>query len=219
MAVSARDSTQVGLRHRVGRPGVLACLVGAWLVACIAGTGLLWRYANAAGERSLPPARLPESLGLARGPGDWALLVFLHPQCACSRATLTELGKLVHFAGARLVTRVYIWAPREAPEGFVQSELWGRSRALPGVEVLADVDGQVARELGAVTSGHVVLYAPDGTERFSGGITSARGHEGDSPGGLALRALVSSGEAERSESPVFGCALRTPSQVTGASPR
>ncbi|WP_176605777.1 RedB protein [Myxococcus fulvus] len=203
----------------MGRPGVLACLVGAWLVACIAGVSLLWRYASDAGERAVPPARLPESLGMPRGASDWSLLVFLHPQCTCSRATLTELGKLVHFAEARLATRVYIWAPREAPEGFVQSELWERSRALPGVEVLADVDGKVARELGALTSGHVVLYAPDGTERFSGGITSARGHEGDSPGGLALRALLSSGEAERSASPVFGCALKTPSQVTGASPR
>ncbi|MCP3061810.1 RedB protein [Myxococcus sp. K38C18041901] len=207
------------MKHREGRPGVLAGLVGVWLVACVLGTGLLWRYASAAGERAAPPGKLPESLGLERGASDWALLIFLHPQCACSRATLTELGKLVHFAGARLATRVYIWAPREASEGFVQSELWERSRALPGVEVLADVDGKVARELGALTSGHVVLYAPDGTERFSGGITAARGHEGDSPGGLALRALLSSGEAERSASPVFGCALNTPSQVTGVSPR
>ncbi|RKH64375.1 RedB protein [Corallococcus aberystwythensis] len=145
-----------------------------------------------------------------RAPGAWTLLVFLHPQCPCSRATLAELAKLLDREGERLATRVFVWAPRQAPPGFERSELWTRAGALPGVEVVADVDGAVARELGARTSGQVVLFSPDGVERFSGGITPARGHEGDSTGADAIRGLLRAQASRSFTAPVFGCALQTP---------
>ncbi|RKH12253.1 RedB protein [Corallococcus sp. CA053C] len=208
-------SRDEGLKHTALRRRALPWLIGLWVVASALGSGWVWSHANAAGAGATPPSRLPAALAPLRGPGVWSLLVFLHPQCACSRATLAELAKLTEHAGARLATRVFVWAPREAPPGFVQSELWTRARDLPGVEVVLDVDGQAAREVGARTSGQVVLFAPDGVERFSGGITPARGHEGDSTGSLAIRALVDAEAPRASASPVFGCALETPPPVSG----
>ncbi|RKH49593.1 hypothetical protein D7V93_31655 [Corallococcus llansteffanensis] len=187
-------------------------------MASALGTGWVWSHASAAGAGATPPSRLPPALAPVRGPGAWSLLVFLHPQCACSRATLAELAKLTEHAGGRLATRVFLWAPRQAPPGFVHSELETRARALPGVEVVVDVDGQAAREVGARTSGQVVLFAPDGVERFSGGITPARGHEGDSTGSLAIRALVDAEAPGASASSVFGCALETPTPASGEPP-
>ncbi|RKH34648.1 hypothetical protein D7Y13_12755 [Corallococcus praedator] len=196
----------------------LPWFVGLWLAASALGTGLMWSHASAAGPAATPPSHLPELLAPVRGPGAWSLLVFLHPQCPCSRATLTELGKLTAHAGGRLATRVFVWAPSEAPPDFVRSELWTRAQALPGVEVVADVDGKAARELGARTSGQVVLFSPEGEERFSGGITPARGHEGDSAGSLAIRALVGSQVPGSPAAPVFGCALETPPRPSGETP-
>lgn len=211
----ARVSRDAGLKHAALRRRALPWLIGAWVVASALGSAWVGSQASVAGAGATPPSRLPPALAPARGPGAWALLVFLHPRCACSRATLAELAKLTAHAGGRLATRVFVWAPREAPADFVRSELWTRARAVPGVEVVLDVDGQAAREVGARTSGQVVLFAPDGVERFSGGITPARGHEGDSAGNLAIRALVDSQAPEDSASPVFGCALETPMPASG----
>ncbi|RYZ41042.1 MAG: RedB protein [Myxococcaceae bacterium] len=196
----------------------LPWLVALWLLASALGSGLLWSHASTAGPSATPPSRLPEALAPVRRPGTWSLLVFLHPQCPCSRATLAELAKLTAHAGRRLATRVFIWAPRQAPPDFVRSELWTRAQALSGVEVVADVDGQAARAMGARTSGQVVLFSPEGIERFSGGITPARGHEGDSEGNRTLRALVDTQAPGSPVAPVFGCALETPPRPTGETP-
>ncbi|WP_147446780.1 RedB protein [Corallococcus sp. CA047B] len=214
----ARVSRDEGLKQFALRRVALPWFVGLWLAASALGTGLMWSHASAAGPAATPPSRLPELLAPVRGPGAWSLLVFLHPQCPCSRATLTELAKLTAHAGGRLATRVFVWAPSEAPPDFVRSELWTRAQALPGVEVVADVDGTAARELGARTSGQVVLFSPEGEERFSGGITPARGHEGDSAGSLAIRALVGSQAPGSPAAPVFGCALETPPRPSGETP-
>ncbi|RKG70447.1 RedB protein [Corallococcus sp. CA054B] len=209
----ARASLEEGLKHSALWRRALPWLVGGWLVTSVLGLGLVWSYANAEGPAATPPGRLPERF--ARAPGVWTLLVFVHPRCPCSRATLAELAKLLDRHGARLSTHVFVWAPREAPPGFERSELWTRAAALPGAEVVADVDGQVARELGARTSGQLVLFSPDGVERFAGGITPTRGHEGDSAGGGAIRELLDSELSSTATAPVFGCALETPLASAG----
>jgi hypothetical protein len=52
-----------------------------------------------------------------------------------------------------------------------------------------------------------VLYDARGRLLFSGGLTSARGHEGDSFGLRRIRSLLLTGEADRRDAPVFGCSL------------
>ena len=44
---------------------------------------------------------------------------------------------------------------------------------------------------------------------FSGGLTSSRGHEGDSFGVRRIASLLTTGTADRRDSPVFGCALHS----------
>jgi hypothetical protein len=73
-----------------------------------------------------------------------------------------------------------------------------------------DHDGVEARRFGAATSGQVILYDARGTLLFSGGITPARGHSGDSTGRDAILALLIDGSSEASETPVFGCSLFDP---------
>jgi hypothetical protein len=59
-----------------------------------------------------------------------------------------------------------------------------------------------------------MVYAPGGELRFSGGITSARGHMGGNEQQdrllAALAAAAPTSTAPRTAGPVFGCPLEDP---------
>jgi hypothetical protein len=97
--------------------------------------------------------------------------------------------------------------PARVADGWEQTDLWRTAAALPGVTVVRDVDGRAAREFGAATSGQTLLYDTDGVLLFSGGITAARAHAGDSLGRQSLVALLNREPAQRSGTSVFGCKL------------
>jgi hypothetical protein len=88
--------------------------------------------------------------------------------------------------------------------------LWDAATAIPDVTAVRDEDGREAGLFHAETSGQTFLYAPDGRLLFSGGTTGARGHAGDNAGRATLLALLTSGTAARSATPVFGCSLFAP---------
>ena len=78
---------------------------------------------------------------------------------------------------------------------------------IPGVELRVDLGGKEATLFNAKTSGQVFLYDASGALRFDGGITPARGHEGDSDGKAAVLAVLAGGGPERTSTAVFGCEL------------
>lgn len=86
---------------------------------------------------------------------------------------------------------------------------------IPGVTVYADPTGDEMRRFGASVSGELLLYDAAGGLQFQGGITPARGHEGESVGALAVKDWVQQGRAECSNSLVFGCQL---SSLEGLTP-
>src|SRR5262249_57501676 len=88
-----------------------------------------------------------------------------------------------------------------------KTDLWSSAERIPGVSVALDAGGAEAKRFGAETSGAVVLYDPAGRLVFHGGITAARGHEGDSFGQQRIAAFLSGARADRADAPVFGCAL------------
>jgi hypothetical protein len=107
----------------------------------------------------------------------------------------------------RLDARVLFWTPREAPAEWNAGDLWTSAARIPGVTVLRDPEGAEASRFAVATSGAVVLYDPAGRLLFRGGITAARGHEGDSFGQERIASLLTTGAADRADAPVFGCAL------------
>jgi hypothetical protein len=78
--------------------------------------------------------------------------------------------------------------------------------AISNVDLRVDDGGAIARSFGALTSGEVLLYDARGALRFAGGITAARGHEGDSEGRDALEASIR-GATGQARAAVFGCSL------------
>ena len=107
----------------------------------------------------------------------------------------------------RVRMHVLFYADPELGSEWTRSDLWRQAHSIPGVEVASDPLGATAALFGARTSGQVFLFGPDGRLLFEGGITAARGHEGDNAGARAVRDLVLEGSARIEQSPVFGCAL------------
>lgn len=198
-------------------PSTLAISLGvvAWLVAVAAGVVTLWRYDATAGIPATAPARWPAASTLARTAGRATLVVALHPHCPCSRATLGELALLMPQVHDRARVHALVLTPADLPASWSQTDVRASVAAIPGVSVHDDVDGREALRFGAATSGQVLLYDPDGALVFNGGITPARGHRGANVGRGALEALLH-GTGTVAHTPVFGCALRSPSEEGGA---
>ncbi len=102
--------------------------------------------------------------------------------------------------------RVLFAAPSGGGKDWTRADLWDQAAAIPGVQMLLDPDGLLAHRFGAATSGQVLLYSADGRLLFQGGITAARGHEGDNNGSVAILALIAQRDMARAQmqTPVFG---------------
>ncbi len=85
--------------------------------------------------------------------------------------------------------------------------LWDAAERIPEVKVVADVEGQIAKRFGAETSGTAALYNESGRLIFFGGITGARGHEGDNAGEHALQRLLQGQSSSYARPNVYGCSI------------
>ena len=175
-----------------------------WTIAMVSGFVLISRYEGTAGATATPPARLTDGMTTD---GSKVLIMLAHPQCPCTRASLSELERILAQCGQDVQVHIYFLKPSSVPSDWGRSDLWDRARALPNVQVHHDHEGQKARELGARTSGQVMVFAGDGRLLFSGGITAGRGHEGDNPGRQAVQAVLRGEATLLTKFPVYGCPL------------
>ena len=135
------------------------------------------------------------------------LILFLHPRCPCSSATLDDLDRLLAETQNKLSAIIVFTIPKGEPAGWEQGDLWKSAARMTDVRVLRDQDGLEARRFGVIGSGHALLYGTSGRLLFSGGITPSRGHEGDNAGSDAIVSFVLNGRALINHTPVFGCSL------------
>jgi hypothetical protein len=165
-------------------------------------------YANTPGVSGSPSAQWPSDSTLPALQNRPRLLVFAHPQCPCSRATVSELAVILAKCEGKADAYVLFLSPRSQTRQWVRSTLWRDAEAIPGVHAMEDIQGREALRFGAATSGQTLLYDASGRLLFSGGITPARGHAGDNDGSDALLELLSGGSGRHHQTPVFGCSLR-----------
>jgi len=178
----------------------------AWLTVTLSGTWLMLAYANAPGAPGTAPAQWPAASGVPHSPARPTIVMFVHPHCPCSRASVGELALLMAHEGEKADARVIFLIPAGLDSDWVKTDLWTAAAAIPGVTVERDSEGRHARTFGSATSGDTLLYDGAGQLLFHGGITGARGHSGDNAGRSAIEALLR-GESIRMATPVFGCAL------------
>ena len=191
---------------------LLACAVPAWLMLALFALGWTEKIDARAGRAAHPPTRLGKLALAALDPKKPTLIMLVHPQCPCSRASLTELSRLAALCPSKANLSVLFLRPAGFPESFAETDLRRQAQAIPGALVATDDNGDAARRFGAATSGETLLYASDGRLLFHGGLTGSRGHEGDNAGLSAVLAWLH-GASGSSQAPVYGCPMtadRTP---------
>jgi hypothetical protein len=178
-----------------------------WMISVVAGLSIVWAYDNTPGQAGDSPAQWPAESRLARANDRPTLILFAHPQCSCTRASLGEFAEILARAAHPPATYVVFLKPVGFGLDWEKTDLWRTASRLPGVTVIRDDEGVEATRFGVVTSGQTVLYDATGAMVFSGGITGARAHAGDNAGRASIVALLNQGAADVSLTSVFGCAL------------
>ena len=178
-----------------------------WLAAIGAGTLYLVRYANTSGKSAFPPTKWPSESRVIRNPPAATLILFGHPNCPCSTASVGELNEIMAKISRRIQVHVAFVVPKGADASWRQTSLWEDAQLIPGVRTVLDEDGVEAKRFNAKTSGQVVLYDENGELVFTGGITGSRGHFGDNVGKTAVVSFGNGKKLSVNTTPVFGCSL------------
>jgi hypothetical protein len=186
----------------------------AWLCTLGVGEWCLVDYEVSPGKAAVPMPAWPTGSRLSRTPGVFNLLVFAHPRCPCTRATIAELAIVMARCSERIRARVVFFKPAQAIDEWAETDLRRTAATIPGVTICCDEAGIEAMRFGARTSGQVFLYDRQGRLRFQGGITSARGHAGENRGRQAICSIVLEGAKGDADSCVFGCSLQDPCPTT-----
>ena len=131
------------------------------------------------------------------------LIMFLHPGCSCSKASVAELSRLMSEA-KDLTAQIVVMKSPKLEKLFHENALINQAKLIPRTKIIYDHDGKEAALFGAETSGLTHLYDSRSNLLFAGGLTMARGHEGESVGKKAILSLVK-GEKAETKSLVFGC--------------
>ena len=178
-----------------------------WLLA--AGIGFVWilNYQSTSGAAGIAPEHWPTGTQITLDSQRDTLVMFAHPQCPCTRASMEELNRLLARTEGKVVVQVFFFKPDKFSGDWVHSDLWKSAAAIPGVVVREDPNGAQARLFGAETSGDVLLYDTHGRLLFNGGITGSRGHAGDNAGENTIIARLQGQEASLKQTPVYGCSL------------
>jgi hypothetical protein len=182
------------------------CALAVWGAVIAAGCLALAAYTNSPGARGRSLADWPQNCVIPLDGSHPTLLIFLHPLCPCSSASIDELKEIVGRAGDRVRLHAVVLCTdslQRAGAGKIERSL----ADVPGARIWPDEGGDLARRFGVLTSGHVLLYNPKGRLTFSGGITPARAHRGDNFGRSAILAAILGDRSDRGSAPVFGCPL------------
>jgi len=179
--------------------------ITVWLGCIAAHFCALQHYSAKEGAAHTP--RDPDEFFAAHRQPDRPLLVMaVHPRCPCSDASLAELGDLLARSGGKCDALLVQYHPADQTSGWLADSAPQRLGGVR-VEVLLDVGGKIASALGAATSGHIVFADAQGKIRFTGGLTTSRGHRGRAPAQDAILKLLSGSKTDACSAPVYGCAL------------
>ena len=178
-----------------------------WLVLLGIGFGLLNVYQHTPGPSGEADKGWPVESGIKTTDDHATLIMFLHPYCPCSSASLKELNNITTSCGSAVCAHVVFVLPETSEKDWKDSDLFAAAIESPDLKVVIDKKGDERRIFDAQTSGQVVVYNASGNLVFSGGITASRGHEGDNVGRNAIEEILNGSRPGIAETPVYGCAL------------
>jgi hypothetical protein len=177
-----------------------------WVGTVAASYRVIQRFETTPGRAAAAPKSWPAESSLARNHDAPTLVMLVHPQCSCTRASLAELQAVIEKSPRTLLTYVVVYRPRQEKPGWEQTDVYTAATRLRGARVIVDEDGREAKHFGTFTSGQTFLYDAAGTLRFEGGITMLRGHAGLNSGRADV-IRIANGESGKGSHPVFGCSI------------
>jgi hypothetical protein len=186
---------------------ITALFVVSWMIAVSFGVAALLDYSNKPGRIGAVPKAWPADSQLRLSTSGHTLVMLAHPRCPCTRASISELAKIIGHVRGKVRAYVVFLKPKSSGGEWEDTDLRRDVGEIPGVSILTDIDGEEASRFGAETSGHTLLFDSDGRLLFSGGITDSRGHSGDNAGESAILALINNRSGVPESTSVFGCAL------------
>jgi hypothetical protein len=184
-----------------------------WLAAVSLGLRTVAKYENAPGKAGTVPEWWPAASRVPRAGDRATLVMFAHPHCPCTRASMAELAQIMAQVQGKVSAHVLFLKPENSGSDWDDTDLRRSAAQIPDVAVATDVDGTEARRFGAETSGHTLLFDVDGRRLFDGGITASRGHAGDNIGHSAIVSLVNKHTTGCAQAHVYGCSLVDPKQM------
>jgi hypothetical protein len=188
-----------------------------WLTSVAYGVHFMVNYERTPGRTGAIPVAWPAGSTIERATDRSTLLLFAHPRCPCTRATMAELAQLVAHTQGKLRAYVIFFQPPDSGAEWTDTDLRQSATAIPGVTVLTDPSGGEARRFGAETSGHALLFGADGKLLFNGGITASRGHAGENAGESAIVSIVNHHGTPQDKTMVFGCSFAARNENMPAS--
>lgn len=181
-----------------------------WGAAVGIGMQRIWAYETTAGSALPSPRQWPGSELVSLQPGKATLIMFVHPRCTCTAASLAEMQTIVAQAARPVAPWVLLLRPAGTGEDWAGASVNELVQRIPNARLLTDSNGVEAARFGAETSGHVVAYDPAGHLLYSGGITGKRGHAGDNVGRRTLLAALNGTAVATAGNPVLGCGFHDP---------
>lgn len=182
-----------------------ACAVWLAIVGC--GFAVLHRYEATPGRASAPSPAWPKDSPIPLEEHRLTMVLALHPRCPCSTATIGELEELLARHPGRAALNVLLYKPANQPDDWTTSRSSQTLARWADTRLWIDEEGREAARVGALTSGHLLIYDADGRLCFSGGITPGRGRYGASAGSEAVAAVLDGLHGEWKQTPVYGCSL------------
>jgi hypothetical protein len=190
------------------RGALLLAIVSLWLAATAVGMTAMWQYSVVPGENAQVPTEWPTQSSIVPN-ARFTLLFFAHPRCPCTRASMSELERLAGDCHDQVDIHVLFILPASAASeaAWQETDLHASAKRIPGLTLHTDINRRESELFGARTSGMCLLYDPSGALVFHGGLTEARGHEGENEGTDAIRTILAGSQDELRQSPVYGCPL------------
>lgn len=207
-SASALGARKSSIRRQTAFVSLLLVVYTIWLGLLLIGHTVLFEYELTAGPLSNSKRIFPNHSSVQLSHSRENLILFLHPACPCSIATIDEFRELMREGAKDSVGTVVFFMPPDKESEWSLLPIVKSAKRIPNVSILYDADGSQSELFGATTSGHVLIYDSRGILQFSGGITGARGHTGDNQYFTIAKKTIINKSPKFVTTPVFGCSLR-----------
>ena len=111
---------------------LVAIIALLWVVALVMGHRVLLAYDYAAGTDAKAPTDWPQGSAVPRSAGLPEIVVFGHPKCPCTRATIEELAVLMAQVRGRAAAAVVFVRPEGMAADWEKTDLWRSAARFPG---------------------------------------------------------------------------------------